>query len=82
MELEKTVALTLQSTAGSDIDRPFRGSTCKEVYDMRSITTLDLQYAHRFYGFKGEAQYLHGPAVTSRVRPVFLQEVASGSSRL
>ena len=28
---------------------------------MRSITTLDLQYAHRFYGFNGEAQYLHGP---------------------
>ena len=27
---------------------------------MRSITQLDLQYAHRFYGFKGEAQYLHG----------------------
>ena len=27
---------------------------------MRSITTLNLQYAHRFYGFKGEAQYLHG----------------------
>lgn len=27
---------------------------------MRSITTLDLQYAHRFYQFKGEAQYLHG----------------------
>ena len=27
---------------------------------MRSITTLDLQYAHRFYKFKGEAQYLHG----------------------
>ena len=27
---------------------------------MRSITTLDLQYAHRFYGFKGEVQYLHG----------------------
>ena len=27
---------------------------------MRSITTLSLQYAHRFYGFKGEAQYLHG----------------------
>lgn len=27
---------------------------------MRSITSLDLQYAHRFYGFKGEAQYLHG----------------------
>mgnify|MGYP000641761179 FL=1 len=26
---------------------------------MRSITTLDLQYAHRFYGFGGEAQYLH-----------------------
>ncbi|NLV59345.1 MAG: rubredoxin [Clostridiales bacterium] len=27
---------------------------------MRSFTTLDLQYAHRFYGFRGEAQYLHG----------------------
>lgn len=27
---------------------------------MKSFTKLDLQYAHRFYGFKGEAQYLHG----------------------
>jgi len=27
---------------------------------MRSLTTFDLQYAHRFYGFQGEAQYLHG----------------------
>lgn len=27
---------------------------------MRSITTFDLQYAHRFYGFREEAQYLHG----------------------
>ena len=27
---------------------------------MRSIATIDLQYAHRFYGFCGEAQYLHG----------------------
>lgn len=27
---------------------------------MRSITTFDLQYAHRFLNFKGEAQYLHG----------------------
>lgn len=27
---------------------------------MRSSTTFNLQYAHRFYGFKGEAQYLHG----------------------
>ena len=27
---------------------------------MRSIATLQLQYAHRFYNFKGEAQYLHG----------------------
>lgn len=27
---------------------------------MRSFTKLDLQYAHRFYGFEGEAQYLHG----------------------
>lgn len=27
---------------------------------MRSITKFNLQYAHRFYGFNGEAQYLHG----------------------
>ena len=27
---------------------------------MRSLTTFDIQYAHRFYNFKGEAQYLHG----------------------
>lgn len=27
---------------------------------MRSFTTFDLQYAHRFFGFQGEAQYLHG----------------------
>jgi len=27
---------------------------------MRSITKFDLQYAHRFYRFQGEAQYLHG----------------------
>ena len=27
---------------------------------MKSVTTFDLQYAHRFYEFKGEAQYLHG----------------------
>lgn len=27
---------------------------------MRSITTFNIQYAHRFYGFRGEAQYLHG----------------------
>ncbi len=27
---------------------------------MRSFTTFDLQYAHRFLGFQGEAQYLHG----------------------
>lgn len=27
---------------------------------MKSISTFNLQYAHRFYGFKGEAQYLHG----------------------
>ena len=27
---------------------------------MRSITTFQIQYAHRFYGFRGEAQYLHG----------------------
>lgn len=27
---------------------------------MKSSTTIHLQYAHRFYGFRGEAQYLHG----------------------
>ncbi len=27
---------------------------------MRSIAKIELQYAHRFYAFKGEAQYLHG----------------------
>ena len=27
---------------------------------MRSITKFDIQYAHRFYGFQGEARYLHG----------------------
>ena len=27
---------------------------------MKSMTTLDLQYAHRFYGFRGEARFLHG----------------------
>lgn len=27
---------------------------------MKSITSFNLQYAHRFYGFNGEAQYLHG----------------------
>ncbi|MDD2480049.1 MAG: 6-carboxytetrahydropterin synthase [Victivallaceae bacterium] len=26
----------------------------------RSITKLNLQYAHRFLGYEGEAQYLHG----------------------
>ncbi len=27
---------------------------------MRSLTRLNIQYAHRFLGFDGEAQYLHG----------------------
>lgn len=27
---------------------------------MRSLTQFTIQYAHRFYNFKGEAQYLHG----------------------
>ncbi len=31
---------------------------------MKSIATLSLQYAHRFYGFRGEAQYLHGHTCT------------------
>lgn len=31
---------------------------------MRSSTQFELQYAHRFYGFQGEAQYLHGHSGT------------------
>lgn len=27
---------------------------------MRSLTRLNIQYAHRFLGYEGEAQYLHG----------------------
>lgn len=27
---------------------------------LRSITSFDIQYAHRFFGFAGEAAYLHG----------------------
>jgi 6-pyruvoyltetrahydropterin/6-carboxytetrahydropterin synthase len=27
---------------------------------MRSLTKLNIQYAHRFLGYEGEAQYLHG----------------------
>ena len=34
---------------------------------MRSISTFHLQYAHRFYGFKGEAQYLHGHTGTMTI---------------
>lgn len=34
---------------------------------MRSITTFNLQYAHRFYGFCGEAQYLHGHTGTMTI---------------
>ena len=32
----------------------------KGANKMRSITKIELQYAHRFYRFQGEAQYLHG----------------------
>lgn len=38
---------------------------------MRSFTTFDIQYAHRFYGFKGEAQYLHGHTGMSSLRYCF-----------
>ncbi len=34
---------------------------------MKSISTFTLQYAHRFYGFKGEAQYLHGHTGTMTI---------------
>lgn len=35
---------------------------------MRSFTTFDLQYAHRFFGFKGEAQYEYYVAAEPPVR--------------
>ena len=34
---------------------------------MKSISTFHLQYAHRFYGFMGEAQYLHGHTGTMTI---------------
>lgn len=34
---------------------------------MKSLTTFNLQYAHRFYGFRGEAQYLHGHTGTMTI---------------
>lgn len=34
---------------------------------MKSITTFHLQYAHRFFGFCGEAQYLHGHTGTMTI---------------
>ena len=34
---------------------------------MKSITTFHLQYAHRFFGFRGEAQYLHGHTGTMTI---------------
>ena len=34
---------------------------------MKSVTTFNLQYAHRFYGFMGEAQYLHGHTGTMTI---------------
>ena len=37
-----------------------QGGPSKNIIAMRSITTFDIQYAHRFYRFQGEAQYLHG----------------------
>ncbi len=38
----------------------------RQYLENRNITRcryreFDLQYTHRFYGFKGEAQYLRGP---------------------
>ncbi len=54
-----TRCITARSSSKSP--SPAEGtSNITENIIMRSITTLDLQYAHRFYGFKGEAQYLHG----------------------
>ena len=41
-----------------------RECCCKTV---RAIATLHIQYAHRFYGFKGEARYLHGHTGTLKL---------------
>ena len=37
---------------------------CKKI---RSVAKLEIQYAHRFYGFKGEARYLHGHTGTLKL---------------
>lgn len=35
---------------------------------MKSSTKFEIQYAHRFYGFQGEAQYLHGHSGTVTIQ--------------
>ena len=49
---------------------------------MRSITSFDLQYAHRFLNFQGEAQYLHGHTgvLTIEVEDTIEPGVNMGSS--
>ena len=44
----------------TEAERFRRGPYNRREEKMRSFTTFTLQYAHRFYNFRGEAQYLHG----------------------
>ncbi len=50
----------IKITTGEKTSRANKNQILKGMNIMRSIAKLDLQYAHRFYGFKGEASYLHG----------------------
>ena len=44
---------------------------------MRSITKFEVQYAHRFYRFKEEAQYLHGTSQDTMKGEAFKTELAT-----
>ena len=48
---------SLYNERNSIMDKKKKNCACETI---RSIAHLDIQYAHRFYGFKGEARYLHG----------------------
>ena len=63
--MEVIEILYFQCRNGVDIveaeaERFRRGPYNRREEKMRSFTTFTLQYAHRFYNFRGEAQYLHG----------------------
>ena len=42
-----------------DMNANTRNANCP-CTALRAVARLDIQYAHRFYGFKDEARYLHG----------------------